>query len=158
MGTNPNGSNEPDPNPVIGTFSYDSHRSIDKVSCATYDAAGRLISVTDACGEGKSQGNGLRSALSSLVHTFEFRLIGTEAQEQTLALGGKAGRAVVAIAAVRANLTRAGDAAAEVSPIGGIDVRAELRDGQAVCRAGLSEFAATDLIVVQVDVAVYLLR
>jgi YD repeat-containing protein len=153
----------PDPKNLITTFVYDAGRGsvihgTDGFQRFTYDAVGRCTGSTDARGEATPCGPGLSAALPTLVHTFEFRLVGTETQEQTLTLSGMTGRAAVAIAAVRLSLTRTGEAATEVSPIGGIEVHAELRDGAAVCRAGLSEFAAGDLIVVQVDVALYLLR
>jgi hypothetical protein len=39
--------------------------------------------------------------------------------------------------------------------IGGLEVHAELRDGNLVCAAALSDFGPGDLVVVQVEVAVY---
>ena len=90
------------------------------------------------------------------AQTFEFRLSGSEAQEQSVALGAVGrGGAIVATRCVRAYLTRSGDAGAASSVIGGFEVHAELRDGQLVCSAALSDFGPGDLVVVQVEVAVY---
>ncbi len=61
----------------------------------------------------------------------------------------------LATTAVRAYLTRTADPAAASSAIGGVEVVAELGAGGIVCRAGLSDFGPGDLVVVQVDVALF---
>jgi hypothetical protein len=58
-------------------------------------------------------------------HTFEFRLSGSERQEQSWP-GGVAA-AIVAIRRVRTYLTRHGEPAEATSAIGGVEVRAERR-------------------------------
>lgn len=62
---------------------------------------------------------------------------------------------IVAITAVRVSVARPTDSAEASSPIGGVDVKAELRDESIVCSAEVSDFARGDLVVVQVDLAVY---
>lgn len=91
-----------------------------------------------------------------MTRTFEFRLSGSETQEQALPVPGPADRSVVvAVNNVRAYLTESSDAGASQNTIGGIEVWAERREGAVVCRARLSDFAPGDLVVVPADVAVY---
>jgi hypothetical protein len=93
-----------------------------------------------------------------LTHTFEFRLSGSETQEQVVPLSGSkswAAGGVLAIQRVRTYLTRQGVAAAATSAIGGVEVHAELCEGCIFCTVELGDFGAGDLIVVQVDVALY---
>ncbi len=92
-----------------------------------------------------------------LTHTFEFRLTGAETQEQCVPLAAALEPAACCLAttAVRAYLTRTADPAAASSLIGGVEVAAELHAGSIVCRAGLSDFGPGDLVVVQVDVALF---
>jgi hypothetical protein len=78
---------------------------------------------------------------------------GAETHVQAVPLDG--GGARVAATAVDAYLTGATGDSAPASAIGGVDVRAELRDGQVVCTAGLSGFGAGDLVVLRVDVAIF---
>ena len=95
-------------------------------------------------------------ALPLARRTFEFRLCGSETQEQSVpAPGPEDGSVVVAVNNVRAYLTGSSDAGASRSAIGGVEVWAERREGAVVCCARLSDFAAGDLVVVQADVAVY---
>ncbi len=92
-----------------------------------------------------------------LTHTFGFRLTGAETQEQCVPLAAALGPAACCLAttAVRAYLTRTADPAAASSAIGGVEVAAELHAGSIVCRASLSDFGPGDLVVVQVDVALF---
>jgi hypothetical protein len=95
-------------------------------------------------------------ALPLARRTFEFRLSGSETQEQSVpAAGPEDGSVVVAVNNVRAYLTGSGDAGASLSRISGVEVWAERRDGAVVCCARLSDFAAADLVVVRADVALY---
>jgi hypothetical protein len=89
-----------------------------------------------------------------LTHTFEFRLTGSETQEQCLPLSPEFPPAefILATPSVRACVTRIQDPAAASSAIGGVEVQAELRAGAIVCRASLADFSPGDLVVVQVDV------
>jgi hypothetical protein len=87
-------------------------------------------------------------------HTFEFRLSGSERQEQSWPRG-VAAAPIVAIQRVRAYLTRHGEPAEATSAIGGVEVHAELRGANMVCTAQLSDFGPGDLVVVQVEVAVF---
>src|SRR5258708_621729 len=95
-------------------------------------------------------------ALPPARRTFEFRLCGSETQEQSVPdPGPEDGSVVVAVNNVRAYLAGSGDAGASRSAIGGVEVWAERREGAVVCCARLSDFAAGDLVVVQADIAVY---
>ena len=97
-----------------------------------------------------------QSALPLVTRTFEFRLSGSETQEQALPVPGPADRSVVvAVNNVRAYLTGSGETGVPQNTIGGIEVWAECGQGAVVCRARLSDFAAGDLVVVRADVAVY---
>jgi hypothetical protein len=91
-----------------------------------------------------------------LTHTFEFRLSSSEGAEESLPLPpyGPAPSGFVGITSVRTFLTRHGEAAA-TSAIGGLEVHAELRQGGIWCTAQLSDFGAGDLVVVQVEVALF---
>jgi hypothetical protein len=93
-----------------------------------------------------------------LAHTVEFRLSGSEMQEQVVPQSGSkswaAGR-VLAIERVRTYLTRQGEATADTRTIGGVEVHAELREGGIFCTVQLGDFGAGDLVVVQVEVALY---
>ncbi len=92
-----------------------------------------------------------------LTHTFEFRLTGSLWQEQIIPVAATLGPAAcfLATTAVRAYLTRTADPAAASSAIGGVEVTAELGAGGIVCRASLSDFGPGDLVVVQVNVALF---
>jgi hypothetical protein len=86
----------------------------------------------------------------------EFRLGGSQEQTQTVALDpAPAGKVIVAIERLRAYLAGDGTAGAPASPIGGIEVHAHWCAGQVACTARLSDFRTDDLVVVQVDLAVY---
>ena len=91
-----------------------------------------------------------------LTRAFEFRLNGSETQEQWLALpegSFQPADSVVTIRSVRASLTRDGKASA--SAINGVEVDAELRPTGIFCTAKLSDFGDGDLVVVRVEVALY---
>jgi hypothetical protein len=87
-------------------------------------------------------------------HTFEFRLSGFERQEQSWPRGAAAAP-IVAIQRVRAYLTRQGEPAEATSAIGGVEVHAELRGADILCTAQLSDFGPGELVVVQVEVALF---
>jgi hypothetical protein len=91
-----------------------------------------------------------------LTHTFEFRLNGSETQEQWLRVTGDSFRPaerVVAMRSVRTSLTRDGNAAG--SAVNDVEVAAEARPAGIFCTAKLSDFGAGDLVVVRVEVALY---
>ena len=90
------------------------------------------------------------------MHTFEFRLSGSETEEQAAPISSLAWPSdfIVAIERVRTYVTRQGEAAA-ASAIGGVEVHAELRPGGIFATAQLSDFGTGDLIVVQVEVGLY---
>jgi hypothetical protein len=91
-----------------------------------------------------------------LRHTFEFRLAGAEAQEQTCAVPEPWPGAVVAAAeAVRVFVTPGAARAGPAGPIGGIEVCTALRGGRLICSASLTDLATDDVVVIQVDVAVF---
>jgi hypothetical protein len=78
-------------------------------------------------------------------------------QEQVVPLSGSkswAAGGVLAIERVRTYLARQGEAAA-TSAIGSVQVHAELREGGIFCTVQLGDFGAGDLVVVQVEVALY---
>jgi hypothetical protein len=86
----------------------------------------------------------------------EFRLCGSEGQTQTIPVPvSGSGSVIVAIDPVRAFLSGGGPAAAARTAIGGVEARAQYDAGQVVCTAQLSEFDPGDLVVVQVELAVY---
>jgi hypothetical protein len=88
--------------------------------------------------------------------TIEMRLSGAETQERLVPVEwAEAGRDVLALTRVRAFLTRQGEPAGRSSAIGGIAVRADLQEHGILCIAESSDLGRGDLIVVQVDVAVY---
>src|SRR5207244_8877022 len=60
---------------------------------------------------------------------------------------------IAAAGSVRAYVTRSPDRA--TASIAGIEVHTEVRGRSVVCTARLADFAAEDLVVVQVDVSVY---
>jgi hypothetical protein len=91
-----------------------------------------------------------------LTHTFEFRLSSSEAQELREPYERVPGtRTVLGITGVRAFLTRQGETTGPLSAIGGLEVNAEIDRQRVTCRAALSDFGSADLVVVQVDVAIY---
>jgi hypothetical protein len=99
--------------------------------------------------------NAGRQPVAVLERTFEFRLAGSETQEQSVPVVGPAdGSVVVAVNKVRAYLSSGGDAPAARGAISGFEVWVARREGAVVCCARLSDFAPADLVVVQADVAV----
>jgi hypothetical protein len=91
--------------------------------------------------------------------TIEMRLSGAETQERLVPVErAEPGRDVLAITGVRAFLTRHGEPAGRSSAIGGIAVRADLQEHGILCIVESSDFGPGDLIVVQMDVAVYRAR
>jgi hypothetical protein len=101
-------------------------------------------------GEPRSPGTPARPPLHRAL---EFRLTGSEARSMPLGPGAPADL-ILAVERVRVDVTRAGAAAAD-GALGGVEIQAELREGVPVCTAQVSDFAAGDLVVVQVDVALY---
>ncbi len=148
-------------------------RPLGSVMTFTYDAQGGMTSGSretstfyhdgsPAAVEGPRPVRGAlpRTSASTqprLTHTFEFRLTGAETQEQCVPLAAALGPAAcfLGTTAVRAYLTRTADPAAASSAIGGVEVAAELHAGSIVCRASLSDFGPGDLVVVQVEVALF---
>jgi hypothetical protein len=97
-----------------------------------------------------------RRPVALVQRTFEFRLCGSEMQEQSVPAPGPAdGTVVVAVNNIRTYLTGSGDAGVSRSAIGAVEVWAERREGAIVCCARLSDFGVGDLVVVQADVVVY---
>ena len=92
------------------------------------------------------------------AHTFEFRLSGSEEQEQSLELPPipRGDGFVVGASQVRSFVTR--DPGAADAAIGSIEVRTEVRAQRLVCSARLSDFGPADLVVVQVEGPVYRCR
>jgi hypothetical protein len=62
---------------------------------------------------------------------------------------------VVAIERLRAYLSRSGEPAAAAGAIGGIDAHAELDPRGLVCTVQVSDLVADELVVVEVNVALY---
>ncbi len=161
MSTEPGRPSDSDPIDPRSSFVYDdggttTHWTADPDGVHTfqYDADGHAASITQPppppirAPEGR--------ALPVHLQTFEFRLTASEAQEHCVAVGKpRSGHYIAATRCVRAYLTRAGDPSAASSLIGGIEVHAELRGGDLVCAAALSDFGPGDLVVVQVKVVLY---
>lgn len=132
-----------------------------------YDAHGRLCGIQEPRetfvydGTGQVQANApvpgkagpVAAGQPVIQRGVEFRLCGSEVQEQVVALDGASGALAVAFNNVRAYLTRCGESTTS-SAIGGVEVQVALRGNQAVCTARITDFAAEDLVVVQVDVVV----
>lgn len=136
-----------------------------------YDAVGRVCSIEgplesfayDGAGPDHSsppepgEQHAARTAQPVLKRSLEFRLCGSEMQEQVLALDGFSGRLIATVNNLRAYLTCC-DPSTVGRAIGGVAVGVALRGAEAVCTVRLTDFAPGDLVVVQVDVAVYALR
>jgi hypothetical protein len=149
--------------------SNDSHgRFQESVTTHVYDACGNLTSIPRDARTVQLDWYGRRAEGAmpiadgpvmphrpGLRHTFEFRLTGSETQEQCLPLSPAFPPAefILATPNIRAYVTRTVEPAAASSAIGGVDVKAELRGTAIVCRASLTDFGPGDLVVVQVDVA-----
>ena len=141
----------------------------------TYDSAGRLISCMDKQGtvhvmnyDGTGKPKGAvpladaavpvpaeAQTVRRFVHTFEFRLSGSEEVKQAIPLPHvlPASDCLMAAAkAVRISVTRNPDATK--ASIGGVEVHAEVRGKHVVCIARVTDFTADDLVVVQADVIV----
>jgi hypothetical protein len=135
------------------TFSYDCGQGMCATRTTRYDFRGRAIRDDGTVAPSES---GTCGPCVVLTHAFEFRLAGSETQERRLALVNlRLDELVVAITAVRAYVTRHGEGVSGTSPIGGVEVRATLDQRGIVCTASVSDFAGGDLVVVQVDVAVF---
>ncbi len=159
MSTEPERPSDADPTGPPTTFVYDAAGTrwtadADGVHTFDYDVRGDAASTRPPpplpirAPEGRAQPVHLQ--------TFEFRLTASEAQEQCVAVGNpRSGHYIAATRCVRAYLTRTGDPGAASSEVGGIEVHAELRDGNLVCAAALSAFGPGDLVVVQVKAALY---
>jgi len=161
MSTKPERPYDWDPSEPRRTFVYDHGGTTTRW---TADADGVRTFEYDACGVAANTKqplplpNGAAGIQAQPVHleTFEFRLTASEAQEQCAALGNlRPGDYIVATRCMRAYLTRTADPGAASSVIAGLEVHAELRDGNLVCAAALSDFGPADLVVVQVEVALY---
>jgi hypothetical protein len=118
-----------------------------------YDSCGHVVDVKS---EEPPAPPARFGATPHLTHTFEFRLSGSEVQEQREPFERYPGSmAVLGITGVRAYLTRQGETTGPLSAIGGLEVSAELDRKSFTCRVGIGDFGPADLVVVQVDVAVY---
>ncbi len=159
MSTEPERPADSDPIDPRSSFVYDGEGTTtrwtadaDGVHTFQYDADGNAASTTQPPPIRGPEGR----AQPVHLQTFEFRLTASEAQEQCVAVGSpRSGHYIAATRCVRAYLTRTGDPSAASSVIGGVEVQAELRDGNLVCSAALSDFGPGDLVVVQVKVALY---
>ncbi len=161
MSSDPNNDSITDPMGSVTTHVYDAQGQFlynlgdDLPPVATYDYCGvpaeSAVPIHAESLPARTPGQPL------LTRTFEFRLAGTETQEQCVPLASGLGPAglLLTTTAVRAYLTRTADPVAAISAIGGVEVAAELGAGGIVCRASLSDFGSGDLVVVQVDVGLF---
>jgi hypothetical protein len=122
------------------------------VTTFTYD--GRKPGATDL------PPHGVPGPTASLVlvlsRSLEFRLCCSEEQQQSVAHGLPSIHVSIATANnLRVYLTQRGDPGAAKASIGGVELWTELRPNELVCVARLSDFTEGDLVVVQVDVAIY---
>ncbi len=159
MNSDPSNDSIRDPLGSVTTFTYDAEGGMTCVGRETstffYDATGAPVEGPRAVHAEPLPAR--TPGQARLTRTFEFRLTGTETQEQCVPLAAARGPAAcfLTTTAVRAYLTRTADPAAASSAIGGVEVAAELGAGGIVCRASLSDFGPGDLVVVQVDVALF---
>jgi hypothetical protein len=144
-----------DPFGGVFTYAYDclgtpvttENRTIDNTD-------GGDVSIVPAEHTTRLSGIGMtEAARPGARHTFEFRLAGSETQEQAWPGGGPR-TGSVAIQRVRAYLSRLGAAPADPSAIAGLEVHAERRAAGIVCTAQLSDFGTEEIVVVQVDAEV----
>jgi len=155
-------SSHRDPDGAVKTFCYDASAhclgSVDQAHRTAFVWDARPIDPAEAEQHRAAAAHGAAARRKPIMtHTFELRLCGSEVQEQSVPMSGPQARPsdfIVAIERVRAYLTRQGEAIA-TSAIGGVEVHAELRPSGMFCTAQLSDFGAGDLVVVQVDVALY---
>jgi hypothetical protein len=148
-----------DPCGGVVSFSYNACASGDNRQVVGQGPTIALVGGTGApAANGKGGGltpAGERVASRGITeHSFEFRLSGSERQEQSWPRV-VAAAPIVAIRRVRAYLTRQGEPAEAMSAIGGVEVHAELRGTDILCTAQLSDFGPGDLVVVQVEVGVF---
>jgi hypothetical protein len=149
----------PDPHGGVATFTYDACGPVPRGPVRTnyttwHSGTGTTGGLVPSLTAGPNGPPG--AAAPCLRHCCEFRLCGTESKEQTIALDGIGSTGLIAaIERVRAFFTREGASGAPASAIGGVEVHAELRGGALVCAVQLSDFTSQDLVVVQVDLAVY---
>ncbi len=159
MSSDPSNNSIRDPLGTVTTYTYDAESGMTCVGRETstfyYDATGAPVEgprpVHAEPPPARTPGQ------PRLTRTFELRLTGTETQEQCVPRAAARGPAAcfLTTTAVRVYLTRTADPAAGSSAIGGVEVAAELGAAGIVCRASLSDFGPGDLVVVQVDVALY---
>jgi hypothetical protein len=144
------------------TFVYDSSRltpgvggqgTSQVIDYVGKGAHGVTMPVSDVVCPNRSAAKG--PAVGRFVHTFEFRLSGSEEVEQSIPLPHAPASAclMAAAKAVRVSVTRSPDA--QAASIGGVEVHAEVRGNQVICVARVTDFSADDLVVVQADVIVY---
>ncbi len=157
MSSDPSNDFITDPLGTVTTFTYDAQRGMTCVGRETstiyHDATGASVEGPRAVHAEPPPAR--TPGQARLTRTFEFRLTGTETQEQCVPVAAalRPAACFLTTQAVRAYLTRSADPAAATSAIGGVEVAAELGAGGIVCRASLSDFGPGDLVVVQVDVA-----
>ncbi len=157
MSSERDGSAIPDPPSLVATFTYDACARLTAVRGGEHHSTWLGGTTDGSVPPQAARAQGMPTAATPcLRHCFAFRLCGSEVQQQTLALERFGSAAlIVAIESLRAYLTGAELGAAAVSAIGGIEVHAALDAGRVVCTAQLSDFQPGDLVVVEVDVAVY---
>jgi hypothetical protein len=126
----------------------------------SYDDFGRLTKMMRANTAPEIQATQSADAPAPVFsRTFEFRLCGTEAQEQLEPCPVcRPADFIVATSRVTVDVTRTHDPTAASNAIGGVEARAALRSGAIVCTASLSDFGPGDLVVVRVEVALFRLR
>jgi hypothetical protein len=158
------------------TFRYDSQGR--RITCQdlasnlvthVYDAGGGRIAVITPYGatphyEGAgppetpkgSAPSRPEAAVPVFRRAFEFRLAGSETQDQSAPLPRLAGGAfVIATNNVRVYLSRRDGATEPAEAIGGVEVTAALRDDALVVSACLSDLGSQEIVVIQLDVDVY---
>ena len=149
-----------DPLGNVVTFTYDANGTFlpnGPEAPIAYDADGRVGDpIEPRPPVEQSAPSALQPLQPLLRHRFSFRLSGSESQEQALPCDGLwPDQCIVAIERIRAYVTRDAQTAPAPNTIADMQVDAQLQLGRILCIAQASDLLPTELLVVEVDVALY---
>ncbi len=149
-----------DPLGKVMTFTYDANGNFlpnGPEAPIAYDGDGRVAGPSEPRPPAPSGAPAELQPLQPLLrHRFGFRLSGSEAQEQSLPCDGHwPDECIVAIEHIRAYVTRDAESVPAANAIADLQVEARLQLGRILCTAHASDFQSSELLVVEVDVALY---